>query len=94
MILSPNTYIIVIHHKKIAVAAWLGICNNNTLYYLYGGATERGFELNAQYLIQLCAFKLAARLKAQYYDLGGYDPDKGYGTFKECFHGEILNFPG
>jgi lipid II:glycine glycyltransferase (peptidoglycan interpeptide bridge formation enzyme) len=94
LIQQLQTHIIVAYHKQIPVAAWLGIINHNSLYYLYGGTSADGFAFNAQYLIQLTAFKLASEYQVQLYDLGGYDSSKGYGTFKECLHGEIISFPG
>lgn len=73
---------------------WLGISLDNTLTYLYGGNTQTSFDNHGQYIAHLAALQIAARERLSWYDLGGYDQEKGFGTFKEGYKGNIRKFLG
>lgn len=73
---------------------WFGIQIGNTLTYLYGGNTTKSFDHYGQYLVHLVALNLGLMNKAKFYDLGGYDPHKGYGKFKDNYKGIIRTFAG
>ena len=89
-----KSHIIIVYDGDKPVSAWFGIFDEDTMYYLYGGNTPEGMRKRSSYLAQLAALSLISQLGLSYYDLGGYDKDKGYGLFKEMFHGDIITFPG
>jgi SanA protein len=64
------------------------------MVYLYGGNTAISRKRHGQYLIHLAALYLATQEDTQFYDLGGYDSDKGYGQFKEGYKGALRSFLG
>lgn len=90
----PFSYIINIKLNNVVMSSWFGIQNNNSLVYLYGGNTDEGLTNKSQYFIHLVALKLLKQLELDYYDLGGYDPDTGYGKFKANYKGKITTFVG
>ena len=73
---------------------WFGVESEDTLTYLYGGNTEAALKSKAQYLMHVAALQLLCERGLSYYDLGGYDPEKGFGKFKEGYRGEIRTFLG
>ena len=73
---------------------WMGIVFGDTITYLYGGNTDYSFDNYCQYLTHLVAIKMAVSEKLLKYDLGGYDPNKGFGKFKSNYKGTIRNFLG
>jgi lipid II:glycine glycyltransferase (peptidoglycan interpeptide bridge formation enzyme) len=73
---------------------WFGVVLEGTLYYLYGGNDEYSFSHQGQYLAHLVALQIAANEEIYSYDLGGYDPEKGFGKFKEGYRGKIVQFLG
>ena len=77
---------------------WFGIVFGDTMTYLYGGNTDYSFDNYGQYLVHLVAIKIAVsqatHQKITKYDLGGYDPNKGFGKFKENYKGTVRNFLG
>jgi lipid II:glycine glycyltransferase (peptidoglycan interpeptide bridge formation enzyme) len=73
---------------------WFGIVFGDTMTYLYGGNTDYSFENYGQYLMHLIAVAMASSEKIINYDLGGYDPTKGFGKFKENYKGKVRNFLG
>lgn len=73
---------------------WFGVASGPTLTYLYGGNTQTGLRKKAQYLMHLAALKLLSEQKLTVYDLGGYDPAKGFGKFKEGYRGQIVSYLG
>jgi lipid II:glycine glycyltransferase (peptidoglycan interpeptide bridge formation enzyme) len=73
---------------------WFGIQIGNTQTYLYGGNTQKSFEEYGQYLVHLIALNEALKNHSEYYDLGGYDSNTGYGKFKDNYKGVIRVFPG
>jgi lipid II:glycine glycyltransferase (peptidoglycan interpeptide bridge formation enzyme) len=88
-------YIVLIKddfHNTLSV--WMGIESEQTLTYLYGGNSQAGLDNHSQYLIQLVAIALAKNLDKNFYDLGGYDANKGFGQFKDGYKGHIRSFIG
>jgi lipid II:glycine glycyltransferase (peptidoglycan interpeptide bridge formation enzyme) len=77
-----------------AQAVWFGLISEQTLTYLYGGNTTDSFKNYGQYLIHIIATKLAVDNHLKFYDLGGYNPNLGFGKFKEGYKGQIRNFLG
>jgi FemAB family len=73
---------------------WFGIQIGNTQTYLYGGNTQKSFDDYGQYLVHLIALNLALVGKLEFYDLGGYDSNAGYGKFKDNYKGTLRTFPG
>ncbi len=73
---------------------WLGIVSPDTLTYLYGGNTAFSFENYGQYLIHLIAIAQCVYENLKFYDLGGYDSEKGFGKFKEGYRGDYRSFLG
>lgn len=73
---------------------WFGIQIGNTQTYLYGGNTQKSFDDYGQYLVHLVALNLALKYNSEFYDLGGYDSNTGYGKFKDNYKGVIRIFPG
>lgn len=86
--------IILRDQKGIPHTAWLGVNINNNLVYLYGGNSLESRKTNSQYLLHLIAIAIAFNEGCNFYDLGGYDPEKGYGKFKEGYRGKIQTFLG
>ncbi|MEI6728055.1 MAG: GNAT family N-acetyltransferase [bacterium] len=86
--------IIILKNQNEVVAAWFGLVSDNTLTYLYGGNTQYSLENYGQYLLHLVAVNLAFEENLRFYDLGGFDPDHGYGRFKENYKGVRRIFPG
>lgn len=73
---------------------WYGIQIGDTQTYLYGGNTQKSFDDYGQYLVHLIALNLGLKDGAKFYDLGGYDPNMGYGKFKDNYKGTIRTFSG
>ncbi len=86
--------VIIISRGGAPQGVWLGIVIEDTVTYLYGGNTDLSYENYGQYLIHLVAVNLGTESNCNYYDLGGYDPNKGFGKFKENYKGTIRNFLG
>lgn len=95
---DESRIIILKNHDDVAagevVAVWFGLVSENTLTYLYGGNTEYSLENYGQYLLHLVAVNLAFEEDLRFYDLGGFDPEHGYGRFKENYKGIKRIFPG
>jgi lipid II:glycine glycyltransferase (peptidoglycan interpeptide bridge formation enzyme) len=86
--------IILSDAKGEAQCVWLGIMSEQTLTYHSGGNTNHSFTHKGQYLAHLIALIIAQEENLNYYDLGGYDPNLGFGKFKEGYRGNIRTFPG
>jgi FemAB family len=86
--------IILSDEKGEPHCVWFGIQIGNTQTYLYGGNTQKSFDNYGQYLVHLIALNLGLIKKLEFYDLGGYDPNTGYGKFKNNYKGDIRIFPG
>ncbi|NJL97056.1 aminoacyltransferase [Candidatus Gracilibacteria bacterium] len=82
----------LIDPKGKVQCSWFGVIIGNTLYYLYGGNTQDSFDNYGQYLVHVAATYLGKKEGVSYYDLGGYDPEKGFGKFKEGYKGIIRHF--
>lgn len=75
-------------------AGWFGLISEDTLTYLYGGNSLESFKNYGQYYLHFLAINLAKQEKLKFYDLGGYNPDLGFGKFKEGYRGDIRIFLG
>lgn len=92
---TTNSRIIILSlDSKTPEAVWFGYSDNNSLIYLYGGNTKVSMEKFGQYYIHLTAMMMAKNEDKLYYDLGGYDPNEGYGVFKERYKGQVIDFGG
>ncbi len=92
---KPQTHLIVMYDlENNPQSAWLGYQWHNSLVYLYGGNEEYSFKHYGQYLMHLAAIYLAKCLKIDYYDLGGWEPNTGYGRFKEQYKADFRHFLG
>jgi hypothetical protein len=92
---KSNTHIIVLYDKDgEPQSSWLGYSWNNSLVYLYGGNKEYSFKNYGQYLMHLVAIYLTKCLDLDFYDLGGWEKDTGYGKFKEQYKAELRSFLG
>jgi Acetyltransferase (GNAT) domain len=92
---KPDSYIIVLKDSAgTPHCVWFGMKWNDALIYLYGGNTDYSFANYGQYLMHLTACFLATKLGLDYYDLGGYEPNTGYGKFKESYKAELRTFVG
>jgi lipid II:glycine glycyltransferase (peptidoglycan interpeptide bridge formation enzyme) len=78
----------------IPQCVWLGLSTEHTLTYLAGGNSAYSFDHYGQYLAHLVATHIAGSEKLSFYDLGGYNPDLGFGKFKEGYRGIIRVFQG
>ena len=88
------SHVITLGQEGEVQCVWFGVASGDTLTYLYGGNTESALKSKAQYLMHVAALRLLKDLGLRYYDLGGYDADKGFGKFKEGYRGEIRTFLG
>ncbi len=86
--------IIIKDSENTPQCVWLGLSTENTLTYLAGGNTDYSFEYHGQYLAHLVATLICSQEKLPFYDLGGYNPDLGFGKFKEGYRGDIRTFQG
>jgi FemAB family len=92
---KPETHLIVMYDlENNPQSAWLGYQWCNNLVYLYGGNEEYSFNNHGQYLMHLAAIYLARCLKLDFYDLGGWESNTGYGKFKEQYKAEFRQFLG
>ena len=91
---EQEAHIINIYQGEKVITTWFGYAGGNTLTYLYGGNEAEGLAHKAQYLMHIAALGLMRSLGLDYYDLGGYDPSKGFGKFKEGYRGEERVFLG
>ncbi len=75
---------------------------DNMLYYLNTGATARGYELLANYLLVWEGLQEGQKHGLEIFDFGGiYDPRyprlrqsaKKYSQFKKRFHGTLIEYP-
>jgi FemAB family len=94
MILFDFIRLITLSDENGAQSVWLGVMFDDTCYYLYGGNTDESFKKYGQYFIHLVAIDLISQEGLVSYDLGGYDPSKGFGKFKEGYRGEIVSALG
>jgi lipid II:glycine glycyltransferase (peptidoglycan interpeptide bridge formation enzyme) len=75
-------------------SVWLGVVMDETIYDIWGGNTDFSLENYGQYLTHLTAIAIAVKEDLRYYDLGGYDPNKGYGKYKDGLRPIVRNFLG
>jgi hypothetical protein len=94
MIKHDFVRIITLSDEHGVQSVWFGVVFEDTMYYLYGGNTDISFKKYGQYFIHLIATKLISQERLKSYDLGGYDPNKGFGKFKEGYRGEIVTALG
>jgi lipid II:glycine glycyltransferase (peptidoglycan interpeptide bridge formation enzyme) len=90
MIKHDFVRIITLSDEHGVQSVWFGVVFDDTMYYLYGGNTDISFKKYGQYFIHLVATDLISQERLKSYDLGGYDPNKGFGKFKEGYRGEII----
>ena len=88
------SHLITIYKDKKPMVSWLGIQTENTITHLHGGNTEDSFKDYAPYLANFLGIYLAYSQNCRFYDMGGYNPAKGFGKFKDNYKGKIRQFEG
>jgi lipid II:glycine glycyltransferase (peptidoglycan interpeptide bridge formation enzyme) len=91
---SNSRIIVLFSDDNTPEAVWFGYLSETSLIYLYGGNTEYSMKHYGQYFIHLLALEIATKERKDAYDLGGYDPNVGYGVFKERYKGTVVSFLG
>ncbi len=96
--LSPKkmAHILTTEHNGNPLSSWMLFRHENTLYYPYGGSSERHKNLFASNLIGWEAIKLGKRLGCSVFDMWGAatdpndkkDPYHGFTNFKLKFGGK------
>jgi lipid II:glycine glycyltransferase (peptidoglycan interpeptide bridge formation enzyme) len=94
MITHDFVRLITLSDDQGVQSVWFGVVFDDTCYYLYGGNTDTSFKKYGQYFIHLVATDLISQEGLMSYDLGGYDPKKGFGKFKEGYRGKIVTALG
>jgi lipid II:glycine glycyltransferase (peptidoglycan interpeptide bridge formation enzyme) len=88
------SHLITIYKDKKPMVSWLGIQTENTITHLHGGNTEESFKDYAPYLANFLGIYLSYSQNCRFYDMGGYNPAKGFGKFKDNYKGKIRHFEG
>ena len=86
--------VLILDDKGAPHSVWLGAELDRTLVYIFGGNTTQSLEDNGQYLLHLAVMYLGKSGDVEFYDLGGYKAEEGYGKFKDAYKGRIRTFQG
>jgi lipid II:glycine glycyltransferase (peptidoglycan interpeptide bridge formation enzyme) len=83
----------------VPIVAWMLLKYQDTLYYLYGGSSEKFKNFMASSLVMWEAIKLGKRLGCKVFDMWGatndpQDPWYGFTRFKLGYGGQLITFPG
>ena len=88
--------------EKIPLAAWMLLSFKDTLYYPYGGSSEKYKNVMASNLLAWEAIKLGKRMGLKKFDMWGAlgpnpspnDPWYGFHRFKQGYGGELVEYIG
>lgn len=88
--------------EKIPLSSWMLVNFKDTLYYPYGGSTERYKNVMASNLVAWEAIRLGKRLKLKKFDLWGagnlqkgpQDSYFGFTQFKSRIGGQLVEYMG
>lgn len=94
--------IIIAFYEKEPLTAWMLFTFKDTLYYPYGGSSDKHRNVMATYLLAWEAIKLGKKLGYKYFDLwGALSPDepqdhpfRGFTRFKEGLGSELVEYIG
>jgi len=95
-------HLLIASYKKEPLVAWVLFRFKNTIYYPYGGSSERHKNLMASNLIAWEAIRLGKKLGCKVFDFWGAlgenpdpkDPWYGFHRFKAGYGGRLVEFVG
>lgn len=96
------SYFLIATYKKQPLTAWMLLEFKDTLYYPYGGSSDKYREVMASNLVAWEAIKLGKNLGLKYFDMWGAlgpdaspdDPWQGFNRFKKGYGGKLIEYIG
>lgn len=101
---KDEVLIFTAYYDKEAIVSWFLIKQNDTLYYVYGGSSDKNKNVMAPYAVIWSIIEYAKQNDLKYLDFFGITPDKnsdplsdesyteGYSRFKIGFGGKIIRY--
>lgn len=98
---DSSIFLFAYHQNQAIAALWLGTFNK-TITYMHTGINEKGYKLNANYLLVWEGIKWAKKRGIKIWDFDAvfdkrYPKEhprwKGFSEFKSRFHGEYIEYP-
>lgn len=93
---------LIAFYEDEALTAWMLLNFKDTLYYPYGGSSNKHRELMHSNLVAWEAIKIGKRLKLKYFDMWGAlgpnadptNPWYGFHRFKQGYGGQLIEYIG
>ncbi|MBI3485611.1 peptidoglycan bridge formation glycyltransferase FemA/FemB family protein [Candidatus Daviesbacteria bacterium] len=94
--------LLIAFYQKQPLTAWMLLNFKDTLYYPYGGSSEKNREVMSSNLVAWEAIKLGKKLGLKTFDMWGAlgkdpnssDPWFGFHRFKQGYGGELVEYIG
>ncbi|MBU0976536.1 MAG: peptidoglycan bridge formation glycyltransferase FemA/FemB family protein [Patescibacteria group bacterium] len=91
---GENVDLFIAEAGSEVVGSYMVLYNENSAFEMYGGCSQKGNELLANYLMKWFTIRHAKKLGKKYYDEWGAEfKYPGLVQFKEGFGGEVIDFP-
>ncbi len=91
---TPIARLLTATFNKEVVVAWVVFVWKDTLYYPYGGSTDKYKNVMAPNLMMWEAIKYGKKHALNTFDLWGKEEGKGFTKFKEGYNPEVVEFLG
>ncbi len=93
---------LIAYYNKQPLTAWMLLNFKDTLYYPYGGSSDKNRDVMSSNLVAWEAIKLGKRLKLKQFDMWGAlgpdaassDPWFGFHKFKQGYGGRLVEYIG
>lgn len=98
---KKSVFLFAYHKNQPIAALWLGIFKD-TITYMHTGINEKGYKLNANYLLVYEGIKWSQKNELKVWDFDAvfdkrypneHPSWKGFSEFKSRFHGEYIEYP-
>ena len=94
--------LLIAYYRKIPLVAWMILHFDDTIYYPYGGSSDKYKNVMASNLLMWKAIRIGKRLGAKRFDLWGAlgpnpnpnDPWYGFHRFKQGYGGKLVEYLG
>jgi lipid II:glycine glycyltransferase (peptidoglycan interpeptide bridge formation enzyme) len=96
------SHILIAYYKKEPLTAWMLVQFKDTLYYPYGGSSDKHREVMSSNLVAWEAIRLGQKLGCEILDMWGAlgpeadpkDPWFGFHRFKQGYGGNLVEYVG